>query len=132
MIVRNEEDVLARCLDSVSSLVDEIIIVDTGSQDKTREIAARYTDHVYDFTWIDDFAAARNFSFSKATMDYQMWLDADDVMEEEDREKFLQMKNTLNTRQKENAEDGPDSVPDVIMLPYHVAFDSHGRPAMAY
>ena len=98
MIVRNEEDVLARCLDSVSSLVDEIIIVDTGSQDKTREIAARYTDHVYDFTWIDDFAAARNFSFSKATMDYQMWLDADDVMEEEDREKFLQMKNTLNTR----------------------------------
>ena len=78
MIVRNEEDVLARCLDSVSSLVDEIIIVDTGSQDKTREIAARYTDHVYDFTWIDDFAAARNFSFSKATMDYQMWLDADD------------------------------------------------------
>ena len=132
MIVRNEEDVLARCLDSVSSLVDEIIIVDTGSQDKTREIAARYTDHVYDVTWIDDFAAARNFSFSKATMDYQMWLDADDVMEEEDREKFLQMKNTLNTRQKENAEDGPDSTPDVIMLPYHVAFDSHGSPAMAY
>ena len=60
MIVKNEEDVLARCLDSVSQLVDEIVIVDTGSADRTKEIAARYTDLIFDFPWRDDFAAARN------------------------------------------------------------------------
>ena len=70
MIVKNESEVLARCLDSVRGAVDEIIIVDTGSDDNTREIARRYTDHVYDFEWIDDFSAARNYSFSKASMDY--------------------------------------------------------------
>ena len=78
MIVRNEEDVLGRCLESVKDIVDEIIIVDTGSTDRTKEIAGRFTNTVYDFPWIDDFSAARNFSFSKATMDYQMWLDADE------------------------------------------------------
>ena len=111
MIVKNEEEVLARCLACVTSFADEIIVVDTGSTDKTKEIAAGFTDKLYDFAWCDDFSKARNYSFSKATQDFIMWLDADDVMEEEDREKFLQMKNTLNTRQKENAEDGPDSTP---------------------
>ena len=53
MIVKNEEDVLARCLDSVKDLVDEIIIVDTGSKDRTKEIAHTYTDNVFDFVWID-------------------------------------------------------------------------------
>ena len=91
MIVKNEEDVLGRCLDSVADLVDEIVIVDTGSTDRTREIAARFTDQIFDFPWQDDFAAARNESFAHATMDYCMWLDADDVLLEEDREKFLDM-----------------------------------------
>ena len=72
MIVKNEEAVLARCLESVKDVVDEIIIVDTGSTDKTKQIAYRYTQNVYDFEWIDDFSAARNYSFSKATKDYQM------------------------------------------------------------
>ena len=63
MIVKNEEQVLARCLDSVADLMDEIIIVDTGSTDRTKEVAARYTDQIYDFTWIGDFSAARNFSW---------------------------------------------------------------------
>ena len=67
MIVKNEEKVLARCLDSIADLMDEIIIVDTGSSDNTKEIAKKYTDKIYDFTWIDDFSAARNFAFSKAT-----------------------------------------------------------------
>ena len=80
MIVKNEEDVLARCLDFAINFADEIIIVDTGSTDRTKEIAALYTDQVYDFEWIDDFAAARNFAFSKATMEYCMWLDADDMV----------------------------------------------------
>ena len=60
MIVKNEEDVLERCLDSISHLVDEIVIVDTGSTDRTKEIAARFTDLIFDFPWQDDFAAARN------------------------------------------------------------------------
>ena len=80
MIVKNEEKVLARCLESVKDIVDEIIIVDTGSNDKTKEIAYRYTQNVYDFEWAQDFSAARNYSFSKATKDYQMWLDADDII----------------------------------------------------
>ena len=65
MIVKNEEQVLSRCLDSLAGLMDEIIIVDTGSCDRTREIAARYTDKIYDYIWKDDFADARNFAFSK-------------------------------------------------------------------
>ena len=64
MIVKNEEKVLARCLDSIADLMDEIIIVDTGSSDNTKEIAKKYTDKIYDFAWIDDFSAARNYSFS--------------------------------------------------------------------
>ena len=79
MIVRDEEAALGRCLESVKDAVEEIIVVDTGSVDRTKEIAARFTDKVYDFVWVDDFAAARNFAFSKATMEYCMWLDAEDV-----------------------------------------------------
>ena len=88
MIVKDEESVLKRCLDSISPLVDEIIIADTGSSDATREIAALFTDKIYDFPWIDDFSAARNFSFSKASMDYIMWMDADDVFDMAFSEKF--------------------------------------------
>ena len=54
MIVRDEEAVLGRCLESVRGLMDEMILVDTGSVDRTKEIAAEYTDRVYEFTWIDD------------------------------------------------------------------------------
>ena len=95
MIVKNEEAVLARCLDSLKGIADEIIIVDTGSTDKTKEIAAGYTDMLYDFTWVNDFSAARNFAFSKATMEYIYSADADEVLEEKDREKFLMLKQVL-------------------------------------
>jgi len=54
--------------------------VDTGSTDDTIDIAKRYTQKIYDFPWVDDFAAARNFAFSKATRQYCMWLDADDIL----------------------------------------------------
>ena len=92
MIVKNEEKVLERCLKSVSEFVDEIIIVDTGSEDKTREIAGKFTKKVYDFPWRDDFAAARNEAFSRATMDYCMWLDADDVVTDENRKRICCLK----------------------------------------
>ena len=95
MIVKNEERVLARCLDSIADLMDEIIIVDTGSTDATKEIAKRYTEQVYDFQWVDDFSAARNFSFSKATKEYIYVADADEVLDEENRTKFLQLKRAL-------------------------------------
>ena len=67
MIVKNEESCLARCLESVKGAVDEIIILDTGSTDRTKEIARQFTESVYDYAWEDDFAAARNASLSHAS-----------------------------------------------------------------
>lgn len=95
MIVKNEESVLARCLDSVADLMDEIIIVDTGSTDRTKEIARKYTDKIYDFAWTDDFAAARNFSFSKATMDYIYAPDADEVLDAKNHDELKKLKQVL-------------------------------------
>lgn len=95
MIVKNEESILARCLDSVADMMEEIIIVDTGSTDHTKEVAARYTDRIFDFVWTDDFSEARNFAFSKASMDYIYSADADEVLSEENRERFRLLKETL-------------------------------------
>ena len=95
MIVKNEEAQLAACLDSLKPIADEIIIVDTGSSDRTKEIAARYTDRIYDFPWIDDFAAARNFAFSKATKEYIYTADADEVIDENNIRLFRRVKELL-------------------------------------
>lgn len=95
MIVKNEEDVLARCLDSLQGLWDELIIVDTGSTDATRRIAAGYTDRIYDFSWTGSFSDARNFAFSRAEMEYIYSADADEVLDEENRERFRILKETL-------------------------------------
>ena len=86
MIVKNEEEVLADCLSSVQDIVDEMIIVDTGSTDQTKEIAHSFSAKVLDFEWVQHFAKARNFAFSHATKEYVLWLDADDVLLEEDRQ----------------------------------------------
>lgn len=120
MIVKNEEEVLSRCLDSIQGIAEEIIIVDTGSVDNTVKIARKYTEHVLFFPWQDDFSAARNASFDAAHMDYCMWLDADDVLEGENREKLIQLKTSLS----------PDT--DIVMLPYHGGFDDSGRPTLTY
>lgn len=115
MIVKNEEKVIGKCLNSIKGVFDEIIIVDTGSDDKTKEIVSEYTNKVYDFEWIDDFSAARNFSFSKATMDYIFWLDADDVVLEEDRTKLLKLKETLS------------NTVDVVIMKYNLCSDENGN-----
>ena len=120
MIVKNEEEVLGRCLDSAADLVDEIVIVDTGSTDRTKEIAARYTGKIFDFPWRNDFSAARNESFARASMDYCMWLDADDVLLEGDRAAFLELKEAL------------DPSVSVVMAPYHTGFDGSGRVTFSY
>lgn len=95
MIVKNEEELLERCLECVSSFIDEIILVDTGSTDKTKEIAKDFGALIYDFEWCNDFAKARNYAFSKATKDYIMWLDADDYITKDNIEKIVLLKSTL-------------------------------------
>lgn len=87
-IVKNEQDVLARALACVRRFADEIVVVDTGSTDDTVAIAKAYTKKVFFFAWRDDFSAARNFAFEQASCDYVMWLDADDMVAEQDGEKI--------------------------------------------
>jgi glycosyltransferase involved in cell wall biosynthesis len=80
MIAKNEEAVLARCLESVKE-ADEMIICDTGSTDRTVEIAKQFTDKVFtDYVWEDNFAKARNHALSKATGDWVLSIDADEYL----------------------------------------------------
>ncbi|WP_337098679.1 glycosyltransferase family 2 protein [Paenibacillus sp. YIM B09110] len=116
MIVKNEEDCLDRCLSSVQDIADEIIIADTGSTDRTKEIAARFGARIYDFEWIDDFSAARNFAFGQATQEFILWLDADDVLEAADSARLLALK------------DQSDFPYDSVTMSYHLTFDEHNRP----
>lgn len=121
MIVRDEEKVLRRCLESVKDVVDEIVIVDTGSVDKTKEIAAEFTNNIYDFSWCDDFSAARNFAFSKGTEEYLLWLDADDVFPPGEKRKFFDLKEELEKHPV-----------DVVMMRYDTTFDEQGRAVFSY
>ena len=111
MITKNEENFLEQCLNYVKDITDEIIIVDTGSTDKTKEIAKKFCDmrvssrtlsqltaKIFDFKWIDDFSAARNESIKHAISDWILVLDADEVIQKED---LTKIKNAI-----ENAEDG--------------------------
>ena len=92
LIVKNEEPVLGRCLACAVQFADELIVVDTGSTDRSVEIAREYTPLVYLHPWQNSFAEARNYSYSKATGDYVMWLDADDVITEENIVRFRRLK----------------------------------------
>ena len=94
--------------------------MDTGSGDRTKEIAGNYTDRIYDFVWRDDFSAARNYGLEKASMEYCMWVDADDVMTGAVQEEFLEMKERISV----------DT--DIIMMPYQTGFDEKDRPVFTY
>ena len=100
MIVKNEEDYLPQCLESISDIVDEIIIIDTGSTDRTVEIAKSYGAKVYYFKWRNSFSEARNESLKYATKDWILILDADDKLSNEYKENF---KLLLNSQLDENA-----------------------------
>lgn len=110
MIVKNEEENLGNCLKNAGNYADEIIIVDTGSTDKTKDVARKYTDKVFDFEWFYDFSKARNFSFERATSEYIIWLDADDLILEESIKAI--------NRWKESEDES-----DVLMCPYITGFD---------
>ncbi len=117
MIVRDEEETLARCLNCIVPFADEIVIVDTGSKDNTQKIARQFTDKIFEFEWCDDFAAARNFSFSKATGDLVMWLDADDVITQDNASIISELKQSGGF--------------DVAFLKYASAFDGD-TPTFVY
>jgi GT2 family glycosyltransferase/Flp pilus assembly protein TadD len=88
IIARNEQHHLPDCLRSVSGLFPEIVVLDTGSTDRTREIALAHGARVFDFPWVDDFAAARNACLDRATGDYIFWMDCDDRLDDQNREKL--------------------------------------------
>jgi GT2 family glycosyltransferase len=91
MIVRDEEANLPGCLESIRGLFDEIVLVDTGSTDRTAEIARSFGARVSEFAWVDDFSAARNAALARATGDYAFWLDADDVVDPPQRRKLREL-----------------------------------------
>ncbi len=83
IIVKNEEKYLQGCFDSVKNVVDEIVLVDTGSTDKTLEIAKQNNAKIFHFEWQNDFSAARNFGLSKVTSDWVLYLDADERLDKD-------------------------------------------------
>jgi tetratricopeptide (TPR) repeat protein len=91
MIIKDEEKYLARCLASAKPIVDEMIVVDTGSVDRSKDIAVTFGAQVYDDEWQNDFAAARNFSVSKASGDWILILDGDEVISPLDYDPFLKI-----------------------------------------
>ena len=120
MIVKNEEEVIERCLHSIQNVIDEIIIVDTGSTDRTKEICSKFTSNIYDYPWNDNFSDARNYSFRFATMEYMMWLDADDIVLPEDNHKLQELKENLDT-----------SV-TAVMMKYQSGKDPQGNALLSY
>jgi glycosyltransferase involved in cell wall biosynthesis len=91
MIVKNEAATLGRCLASVRDLVDEIIVVDTGSSDNTEDIAGQHSVRIFDLPWPDSFSAARNESLRHASGQWVLWLDADEYFDDANRAKLRQL-----------------------------------------
>lgn len=118
LIVRDEATTLAACLETIRAGVDEIVVVDTGSVDGTVEVARRFTDQIFHFAWIDDFAAARRFAFEQVTTDWVCWIDADDRVRGAEH-----LRGLTST-----------AAPEVggFQWPYIVAWDTWGAPRFTY
>ena len=119
MIVKDEEKTLPLILEKAHLYADEIVIVDTGSTDSTKEIAIKYTDKVFDFVWCDDFSKARNFSFDKASCEYVMWLDGDDLVFDDSINEIKEWKNT-------------EEKCDFLMCKYITKFDEKYNPIFEF
>lgn len=122
MIVKNEEKYLRGCLQSVRELVDEIVIVDTGSTDKTLEIAKEYNARIFHFEWVNDFSKARNFALSKSAGKWILYLDADERVAEDSIEKILELtskeyENLLGVRCLVNSLDDRNGKPKLMKYP---------------
>lgn len=114
LIVKNEEKHISRVLEHAHIFADEIVIVDTGSQDNTKNEAKKFTNKIYDFEWCDNFSKARNFGIEKCTKDFVMWLDADDLISEENAYKIKEIfSNEINW--------------DRLLIPYHAHFYPNGK-----
>lgn len=117
MITKNEEKRIEKCLKALSALKEEIVIIDTGSTDQTIQIARQYTDCIYDFTWINDFSAARNYSLSKAAHDWVLIIDSDEYVTDFDKEAFftfMQQSPTSIGRICRKSQSGPDKKHDIF------------------
>ncbi|HUB71371.1 MAG TPA: glycosyltransferase, partial [Acidimicrobiales bacterium] len=115
MIVRNEEPLIPGVLGDAALFCDELVVVDTGSSDGTKAVAARHGARVFDFHWVDDFAAARNFAFDQCTRQWVIWLDADDRIPPEAVRGFVHLKRQL--------QDQPG--PLAVEIPYRVSFSKN-------
>jgi glycosyltransferase involved in cell wall biosynthesis len=114
IIVRDSEKTIFNCLNTFYPCADEIVIVDTGSTDQTIQIAKKFTDKIYYFDWINDFSAARNYSFEKCTGDFIVWVDSDDFIEESDARKI----RTLNFENN-----------DIFLCQHMLCLDEFQQPA---
>jgi glycosyltransferase involved in cell wall biosynthesis len=115
MIVRNESAHICTALENLGEFADEVVVLDTGSTDETKRLAAERGALVHDFVWCDDFAKARNVSLAHCTKDFVMWLDADDRMPREDA---IRLRELLQTE--------PDW--DVLYLPYQCSTSARKMP----
>jgi tetratricopeptide (TPR) repeat protein/glycosyltransferase involved in cell wall biosynthesis len=120
VIVKDEEAQLPACLHSAADLVNEIIVVDTGSSDRTKEVAAELGARVFDFAWCDSFSAARNESLRHATGDWILWLDADEYLDADNRARFQALRGRLDgeaaayVMRQRSASQVPDGSPTLV------------------
>lgn len=118
LIVKNEEENLPRLIASIVDVVDKIYITDTGSTDRTVDVAMALGCEVSHFKWCDDFSAARNFNFSQVKEDFTLWLDADDVLE--NKQDFINFRNDAM------------GLADFWLAPYIYASDHNNNPTCSF
>lgn len=119
MIVKNEEKHLSGCFDSVKGLVDEIILTDTGSTDRTLEIAKEYGAKIYHFAWINDFSAARNYSLKYSTGDWILYLDADERLSPKSIE---EVRRIISRKTDEAYQCSVNSIDEVNHVPHFISY----------